>query len=195
MPADDLSGGNRVVGTYDKRLRDRGHNFLVVSNAPDRPPLRERVRAWRSGRLAELRARSRPQRGHIALGGVPHKTLERPRPFAAVDLPDADVVATWWETAVWMQRLPASQGRRVYLIQGYEVWGDCGAACHPLVATNRTELRAAALAGSLLIAPRNELLLPGAQTQVLEEHRDPVLGHGPSLLVAPSLSRADTARI
>lgn len=125
MPADDLTGGNRVVGTYAKRLHDRGHEVLVVSNAPDRPPLRERVRAWRTGRLAELRARSCPQRGHIALAGVPHKTLERPRPIAAADLPDADVVvATWWETAVWMQRLPASKGRRVHLVQGYEVWTD-----------------------------------------------------------------------
>jgi glycosyltransferase involved in cell wall biosynthesis len=123
MPADDLTGGNRVVGTYARRLNDRGHEVLVVCNAPDRPPLRERVRAWRTGRLAELRARSRPQRGHIALAGVPHKTLERPRSIDAGDLPDADVVvATWWETAVWMQRLPASKGRPVHLIQGYEVW-------------------------------------------------------------------------
>jgi len=45
MPADDLTGGNRVVGTYARRLNDRGHEVLVVCNAPDRPPLRERVRA------------------------------------------------------------------------------------------------------------------------------------------------------
>lgn len=125
MPADDLTGGNRVVSTYAKRLRERGHEVLVVSNAPDRPTLRERVRAWRAGRFSELRGSSRHQRGHIALAGVPHRILERPRPIRADDVPDGDfVVATWWETAVWMQRLPASKGRRVHLIQGYEVWAD-----------------------------------------------------------------------
>jgi len=126
MPADDLTGGNRVVGMYAKLLRERGHDVLVVSNAPDRPSLRERVRALRDGRWREMRSRMRPPPGHIALSGVPRKVLERPRPITAADLPDADVlIATWWETAVWMQRMPASKGRKVHLIQGYEVWtGD-----------------------------------------------------------------------
>jgi glycosyltransferase involved in cell wall biosynthesis len=133
MPADDLTGGNRVVGTYAKLLRERGHEVLVVSNAHDRPSLRERVRALRAGRWRELQSRMRPPPGHIALSGVPHRVLERPRPMTAADLPDADVlIATWWETAVWMQRMPASKGRKVHLIQGYEVWtgGDVRARVH-----------------------------------------------------------------
>jgi glycosyltransferase involved in cell wall biosynthesis len=133
MPADDLTGGNRVVGMYARHLRERGHEVLVVSNAPDRPSLRERVRALRGGRWRELHSRRRPQPGHIAHSGVPHKTLEQPRPIRAEDLPDADVlIATWWETAVWMQRMPDSKGRKVHLIQGYEVWtgGDVTARVH-----------------------------------------------------------------
>jgi glycosyltransferase involved in cell wall biosynthesis len=52
-------------------------------------------------------------------------------------VPDADVViATWWETADWMHRLPAAKGRRVHLIQGYEDWlGDA------VTARVRTALR------------------------------------------------------
>jgi glycosyltransferase involved in cell wall biosynthesis len=53
--------------------------------------------------------------------------------MTAADLPDADVlIATWWETAVWMQRMPESKGRKVHLIQGYEVWagGDVTARVH-----------------------------------------------------------------
>ena len=56
--------------------------------------------------------------------GVPHKIMHRTGPIRAQDLPDADyVVATWWETAVWMQTFPVSKGAHVHLIQGYEVWG------------------------------------------------------------------------
>jgi glycosyltransferase involved in cell wall biosynthesis len=133
MPADDLTGGNRVVGMYARHLRERGHEVLVVSNASDRPSLRERARALRDGRWRELRSRKRPPPGHIALSGVPHRTLERPRPITAADVPDADVlIATWWETATWMQQMPASKGRKVHLIQGYEVWtgGDVRAQVH-----------------------------------------------------------------
>ena len=130
MPADDLSGGNRVVATYAQRLQARGHEVLVVSNAPDRPTLRERLRRLRRLRRGEPGAFApppAPQPGHVALSGVPHRTLERPRPIEARDLPDADVlVATWWETAVWMHRMPASKGRRVHLIQDYESWGGPG---------------------------------------------------------------------
>ncbi|MEY2688437.1 MAG: hypothetical protein RL375_2635 [Pseudomonadota bacterium] len=123
MPADDLSGGNRVVATYAGRLQARGHQVLVVSNAPDRPGWRERWRALRQGRAATALGRLRPLPGHVALSGVPHRVLDRPRPITAADLPDADVVvATWWETARWMHALPARKGRPVHLIQGYETW-------------------------------------------------------------------------
>lgn len=125
MPADDLTGGNRVVATYAKLLLAQGHQVLVLSNAPDRPTLRQKVRAMVDGEWPALRERMRPLLGHIAQSGVPHRVLERSRPFTADDVPDADVViATWWETAVWMHRLPPSKGKRVHLIQGYETWTD-----------------------------------------------------------------------
>ncbi|MFO1413337.1 MAG: glycosyltransferase family 4 protein [Burkholderiales bacterium] len=119
MPADDLTGGNRVVATYARILAARGHDVLVVSNAHDPLPVRERWRAWRRPRVED----PAPLPGHIALSGVPHRVLERKRPIEARDVPDGDVViATWWETAEWMHRLPAAKGRRVHLIQGFEDW-------------------------------------------------------------------------
>ena len=122
-PADNLTGGARVVATYARLLQTRGHEVTVVSNAPDRPTLRQRLRAWRRGEPAELRRTSRPETGHVALSGVPRRVLERPRPMESRDLPDADVlVATWWETAVWAAAMPATKGRKVHLIQGYETW-------------------------------------------------------------------------
>jgi glycosyltransferase involved in cell wall biosynthesis len=132
-PADNLTGGTRVVATYARLLLERGHDVTVVSNAPDRPTLRERLRALRRGRYGELRARSRPELGHVALSGVPHTVLDRPRAIEARDLPDADVlVATWWETAVWAHAMPVAKGRKVHLIQGYETWtgGDVRSRVH-----------------------------------------------------------------
>lgn len=124
MPADDLTGGNRVVATYARELQALGHQVLVVSNAAAPLRAREALRLIRRGRWSELKQRRQPPPGHIALSGVPHRTLERERPIVAADLPDADVIiATWWETAVWMAALPASKGRQVHLIQGYEIWG------------------------------------------------------------------------
>jgi glycosyltransferase involved in cell wall biosynthesis len=121
-PSDNLTGGNRVVATYAAELQRRGHEVRVVSNAPDRPDWREKLRRSRRGDFGWLNPPA-PVPGHVALSGVQHTVLDRPRQIVAADLPDADVViATWWETAVWMQALPASKGRKVHLIQGYEVW-------------------------------------------------------------------------
>lgn len=129
LPCDSLSGGNRVVAIYAQQLMARGHDVLVVTCAPDRPSFRQKVRALLAGDWQRLRADEMTQPGHIQLSGVPHKILERPRSISAADVPDADViVATWWETAVWMEAMPACKGRKVHLIQGYEVWLDPAAA-------------------------------------------------------------------
>jgi glycosyltransferase involved in cell wall biosynthesis len=51
---------------------------------------------------------------------VNHRVLERWRPITDQDLPDADVViATWWETAAWVDRLAPAKGAKVYFVQGY----------------------------------------------------------------------------
>lgn len=124
MPADDLTGGNRVIANYARLLQARGHEVLVVSNAAVPLQAREFFRLIRRGRWRELQQRLFPSPGHIALSGVPHHILESVRPITADDLPDADiVVATWWETALWMHELPTTKGQPVHLIQGYEIWG------------------------------------------------------------------------
>ena len=123
MPSDNLTGGNRVVAIYAQQLLARGHEVLVISCAPDRLSLRESARAVLKRDWASLCQHNNPEPGHIALSGVPHKVLECPRAITAADVPDADIIiATWWETAVWMHAMPACKGRKVHLIQGYEVW-------------------------------------------------------------------------
>lgn len=132
-PADNLTGGTRVIATYARLLQQRGHAVQVISNAPDQPTLRQRWQALRRGEGWARPPSAPTPAGHIAQSGVPHRVLERPRPITANDVPDADVViATWWETAVWMHALPAPKGRHVHLIQGHEVWtgGEVRARVH-----------------------------------------------------------------
>ena len=124
-PHDSLNGGVRVVALYARLLQARGHEVCIVSSPRPQPSLRAQLGAMRRGRWQEVRRRHRVLPGHLARSGVPWQTLERARPIRASDLPDADVViATWWETAVWMAALPASKGAKVHLVQGYETWGD-----------------------------------------------------------------------
>lgn len=124
MPADDLSGGNLVVATYAKILIERGHEVLVVHSPPPRLDTRGYLRAIRHMRWGQLMESFAGNAGHVSLFGVPQYVLSEERPVTAEDLPDADIlIATWWETAVWMQAMPPSKGRKVHLIQGYEIWG------------------------------------------------------------------------
>lgn len=151
-PADNLTGGTRVVAIYAKLLQARGHEVHVVSNAPAPTTLRQRLRALRHGRWQELQGQIRASRepGHIALSGVSHRVLERHRPIVAADLPDADVlIATWWETAVWMHAMPAEKGRKVHLIQGYEIWWGGPEVCARVHAALRLPNRKVAISAGL----------------------------------------------
>lgn len=124
-PPDDLSGGLRVVAIYAAELRARGHEVLLVSSGYAQPSWREQLRALKQGHWRALQdeARSRREPGHLAASGVQRRVLEHPRAIVASDVPDGDVVmATWWETALWMQALPAAKGSKVHLLQGYEIW-------------------------------------------------------------------------
>lgn len=124
-PADDLTGGNRVVATYAKCLQNLGHEVLVVSSAPDKLTFRKCISTLLRGPWQNWMHMLKPLPGHVANSGVPHKVLPSKRAIVSSDLPDADVVvATWWETADWMHRLPRHKGRHLHLIQGYEVWGN-----------------------------------------------------------------------
>jgi glycosyltransferase involved in cell wall biosynthesis len=129
LPSDNFTGGARVIAVYASELQKLGHDVLVVTCAPDPLPWRQRLRgAFSPTRAAKRAAKSAATgaaaaQGHIALSGVPHKIMQRLGPITAQDVPDADVVvATWWETAVWMHDFPDAKGRRVHLIQGYEAW-------------------------------------------------------------------------
>ena len=80
--------------------------------------------------------------------GLEVHRLETWRPITDADVPDADfVIATWWETAEWVNRLAASKGRKLYLIQHHEVFSYVPA--DRVKATYRMNLHKIVVAGWL----------------------------------------------
>ncbi len=111
-----MAGGVRVVAVYADRLRQRGHEVTVVSTPPRPIPLIEKLRHVKRG----WGWPGKPQTGPSYLDNVDvaHRVIDRFRPIADADVPDADVViATWWETAEWVAALSPGKGRKVFFIQ------------------------------------------------------------------------------
>ncbi|NJO78102.1 MAG: glycosyltransferase family 4 protein [Cyanobacteria bacterium RM1_2_2] len=117
LPCVGLAGGIRVTAIYAEKLKQRGHQVCVVS-LPSAPiQLKEQIKSLLRGQ-----GWLRPTLGsHFDGRDIEHRILEKHRPVEASDVPDADVVvATWWETAEWIARFPASKGAKVYFIQHHE---------------------------------------------------------------------------
>lgn len=121
LPAADLSGGNRVVATYAERLQNRGHQVQLVS-VPHQPLTRkQQLRSLLTGNGWPSRTVTKPS--HYDAIDVPHHVISHQPPVLSSDVPDADVViATWWETAEWINAFPPEKGAKVYLIQHHEVF-------------------------------------------------------------------------
>ena len=121
LPCADMSGGNRVIATYADRLQRRGHQVQIVS--PPYPPLtfKQQLRSLLKGE--GWPARTHRSASHFDYINVPHRVVDHYGPVLANDVPDADVViATWWETAEWVNTFPPEKGAKAYLIQHHEIF-------------------------------------------------------------------------
>jgi glycosyltransferase involved in cell wall biosynthesis len=133
LHTNNFSGGLRVIALIAERLRDRGHEVLLLSQPYVAPSLR--VIARKLLRQGRLQLRPRRPGPHLDKLADIHRALERPRPVTDADLPDADVVvATWWETAHWVAALSPSKGAKAYFMQDY---GAAGQEIEKLVPTWR----------------------------------------------------------
>ena len=129
LPIANMSGGIRVVAIYAKALAERGHEVMLVSPPPKAVPFRRKLKSFLSGNgwPADVLA----YESHLDKSGLDHRVLDRWRPVTDDDVPDADVViATWWETAEWVNALGNRKGTKVYFVQGHEVFpGQPEARC------------------------------------------------------------------
>ncbi|HVT81541.1 MAG TPA: glycosyltransferase family 4 protein [Phycisphaerae bacterium] len=107
-----------MVAYYAELLRQKGHSVLVVSVPPSPRPFRDSVKSFlKSGRWPKPPVLPT----HMDRAKVEHKVIDRVRPIADQDVPDADVViATWWETAEWVAAMSPRKGVKAYFIQQFE---------------------------------------------------------------------------
>lgn len=120
LPPVSMAGGIRVVAIYATALQKMGHTVTIVSQPPKAPGLRTMLKSLLRGKLPK---RTKGQPSHVDNIGVLHTIIETHRPIISSDVPDGDVVvATWWETAEWCNALADSKGKKVYFVQGHEVF-------------------------------------------------------------------------
>ena len=120
LPPVNLSGGVRSTAMLASHLIKRGHEVLAVCPANPTPTLREQFRSLKKFKGWIPTVKRQPSQFDDV--DVPLTILESDRPITADDLPDADViVATWWETAEWVVKLPPSKGAKAYFIRHHEV--------------------------------------------------------------------------
>ena len=125
LPTLDYSGGNRVVAMHAAALIERGHRVNVVVPRPGAQALlRASIGRWLPERLEVALGGGKDTGGsHVQDRGLRPIVAARPGVVRVDDVPDADViVATWWETAEWVQTMPGSKGAHAYFVQGYEVF-------------------------------------------------------------------------
>lgn len=119
-PVPSLTGGMRVVTIYARLLQQRGHDVCLVAVPPRQPTFKERIK---SVLKREPLVPETIKLDHFEQLGLTCKLIDQWRPITDHDLPDADVViATWWQTAEWVEALSPSKGTKVYYIQHYETF-------------------------------------------------------------------------
>lgn len=117
-------GGYKVVYEYANHLVIRGHRVYVVHPLllfPQEVHLKQKVKFYlRSAKYLVMKIKKlkwfRISR-EVRLLIVPNLREKY--------IPHGDViVATAWQTAEWVNSYGMEKGKKFYLIQGYEVWGD-----------------------------------------------------------------------
>lgn len=119
VPALNLSGGLRVVSIYAELLAKRGHKITIVSPAAKKSTIKQKLKSaihWKGYTFNTSFDKTFFNSRNYEL-----KVIESRRPVIEQDLPDADfVIATWWETAEWINHLTHKKGRKIYFIQHNE---------------------------------------------------------------------------
>lgn len=120
LPVVSMSGGIKVVTIYAKLLAELGHEVILVSPAPQKLSIAYKLKSLIKGLGWPQK---KEPKSYFYNSGLNHYVLGESRPINNQDLPDADaVIATWWETAEWVNALSHSKGTKIYFVQGHEVF-------------------------------------------------------------------------
>ena len=119
LPTVSMGGGIKVVVIYAKALAEKGHDVVLISQPSQKIPLKRKIKSLITGHAWP---KSKPNPSHLDGLHLDHRVLDHQRPVTDFDVPDADVViATWWETAEWVNALSDRKGTKIYFIQHHEV--------------------------------------------------------------------------
>lgn len=121
VPTLDVSGGLRVVSIYARLLSEKGHIVTVVAPKDKVPSFKQRIKHTFKWKGYQYKSHFNTEYfNNVNYNVVVTNKVES---VLAKDVPDADVViATWWLTAEWINKLPKPKGEKVYFIQGYETY-------------------------------------------------------------------------
>ena len=152
LPTVNMSGGIRVVAIYAAALQAMGHRVNLISPPAPRPSLKDILKNILRGQNPWALGVSP---SHVDTIGVPHYVLAANKPVCDEDVPDGDVViATWWETAEWVNGLSPRKGCKVYFVQHHEIFDNLPyERCR---ATYRMPLKKITIAQWLVVVMRDE---------------------------------------
>jgi glycosyltransferase involved in cell wall biosynthesis len=118
FPVTKPGGGAKIMYEYANRLHNNGHN-ITIYHSIKRPFKKTTTPVWIKQIIFFFRGVSSPK--WFAL----HKSIKSVIVPEIVNkyLQDADIVfSTWWQMAYAINDLASSKGKKINLIQGYEIW-------------------------------------------------------------------------
>ena len=119
-PSLNMSGGIKVMAIYAEFLVKNGHEVNVVSTPISSKPF-IKLRLKNALKLKFFYPTTQPS--HFDQLNIKNHVIDAYRPIVDADVPDADIViATWWETAEWLENLSERKGKKVYFVQGHEIF-------------------------------------------------------------------------
>lgn len=119
-PSLNMGGGTRVISIYAKALEEMGHDITIISHLEEKYSFKKKLKSLIKGKgWPKRKARCMYFDGL----NLNHHFLSKNQPIIDSNVPDADIViATWWETAEWVNKLAANKGAKVYFVQGHEIF-------------------------------------------------------------------------
>lgn len=121
-PKPNTGGGIRVISLYAKMLIALGHEVTVLAFI-HKGSVKERLKS----RLLNFTSFCRIGLDTKFFEDMPDNSFKLKELNVAAprisSFPSADIIiATWWETAEWVEKLPQNRGKKVHFIQGYEIF-------------------------------------------------------------------------